>query len=868
MKINHLRFLRQARAVFTAGVVLAGAVAATAQNPLLFETNVFYMRNNALAGTAAPYSAGGGVPAGALLTLTNLTSTNCGFSWYGMRGWSTIQGTTNLWATWVNMTNVVATRYGWTTTTPIPNSWNAASFRLSQYNAYVGAANCQGCHSDKYGGWTNTPHSYAIRELLNPDGSFSGHARSSCLPCHTVGDNQPTGYVYAGTNAASYSSTLANVGCENCHGPAGGHFSYSKDLITPAVSLDPAICGSCHQGAKHPTYTEWNAFTNQAYTIYYFTNTANTNRAYFTNLVTALDPNAPLGVITGGVGHNTGDHQSLGCSPCHAANNRMAMVKEYYDRQAGNPHPVTLFSSVGVTNFVTLTLNGITNLVQISPNNNKYVSDGNAFGAATCATCHDPHGYNYAGQLRYPIASTNWYCVPTVTDPTPVLNANGTTNTGASYNTAFDSYYNPNVQVCGQCHSLRGNRWDGSAYGWITNAVVSNTIIAAGYVNQNTYITNMQVFTNYNYSYVLQGGVPVLTSNLTFTTSPIVFSYATNVWTAGSTNSVTNSTFTLGAYYPLIPYTNNGTVYYTTNSSGDSKPHYAVQYNVLIGQLDYDLAARGGPPNVLTDAHTLAPNQCADCHVPSYAVNAGTNVTGHSFVCDYNSPACQSCHASYTNNPAGLAAHTLIYKMSVSNSMSRVVSLLRQWGTNVAPAILATNYGPLAWEYPSINTYFSAKTTNVLGGVSKIISAGPPSAWNKSGQPSGTNDNVQLKYVPQDIRQIRFALNVLYEDQSYGVHNPTYTSNLLAWAENDVITNQFIAAGWPTFSANVVSGAAPLTVQFSNTGSGSVYSWTFGDGGTDIVANPTHTYTNPGLYSVTCTVDGKSLTRTQYILVQ
>jgi PKD repeat protein len=287
--------------------------------------------------------------------------------------------------------------------------------------------------------------------------------------------------------------------------------------------------------------------------------------------------------------------------------------------------------------------------------------------------------------------------------------------------------------------------------------------------------------------------------------------------------------------------------------------------------LDYDLAARGGPANVLTDAHTLSPNQCADCHVPSYT-SGGANVTGHKFICDYNSPGClaSACHANYTNNAAGFAAHTLSYKMSVSNSMSRVVSLLRQWGTNVAPAILATNYGPLAWEFPSINSYFSTKSTNIVGGVSKIFTTGPQSSFKASATalvPSGTNDNLQLNYVPQDIRMIRFALNVLYEDQSYGVHNPTYTSNLLAWAENDVLTD-FNTTGWPTFSANVVSGAAPLTVQFSNTGSGSLYGWTFGDGGTASASNPSYTYTTPGLYTVTCTVDGKSLTRTQFILVQ
>jgi PKD domain len=341
------------------------------------------------------------------------------------------------------------------------------------------------------------------------------------------------------------------------------------------------------------------------------------------------------------------------------------------------------------------------------------------------------------------------------------------------------------------------------------------------------------------------------------------------VLVAGSTNSLTNSTFALGVYYPLIAYTNGGTTYYTTNSSGDSAPHYSEQYNVLVGQLDYDFAANGGPTNVLTDPHTLAPNQCAACHVPSYAVNASVNVTGHSFVNDYNGCLAQ-CHSS-SGTVAGLALKTLNSKIAVSNGMDRVVSLLRQWGTNVAPAILATNYGPLAWEYPSINSYFSTPSTNVVGGVTKKFFTGPQSSFKLAANalsPNFTNDNLQLAYVPADIRKIRFALNVFYRDQSYGVHNPTYVKSVLAWAENNLM-GRFVAAGWPaTFSADVVSGSAPLTVNFTNTGSGSVYGWTFGDGGTAAAANPSYTYTTPGLYSVTCTVDGKSLTRTKLILVQ
>jgi len=243
----------------------------------------------------------------------------------------------------------------------------------------------------------------------------------------------------------------------------------------------------------------------------------------------------------------------------------MAMVKEYYDGLAGNHHPITLFGS----------------------------ADSQAFGGAACATCHDPHGSNNVAQLRNPITSTNWFAVPsTVTDPTPVLttNSNGTITTNSTsavaYNTIFDSYYNPNVQICGQCHAGgRGMRWDGSAYGLITNLVVSTNITLAGYVPVTTYVTNVQVFTNISYGYVYSNGASVAVTNITITTNYYAVPYVTNqIWVASVTNSVTNSTLSVGAYYPLIPYTNNGVVYYSTNSSGDKTPHYPVQYNVLIGQ--------------------------------------------------------------------------------------------------------------------------------------------------------------------------------------------------------------------------------------------------------------------------------------------
>jgi PKD repeat protein len=75
------------------------------------------------------------------------------------------------------------------------------------------------------------------------------------------------------------------------------------------------------------------------------------------------------------------------------------------------------------------------------------------------------------------------------------------------------------------------------------------------------------------------------------------------------------------------------------------------------------------------------------------------------------------------------------------------------------------------------------------------------------------------------------------------------------------------------FTASPTEGYAPLTVQFTDRSSGAITgrSWAFGDGGSDTIPNPVHTYNNPGVYTVTLTVSGpggsNTLTRPNYITV-
>jgi len=67
-------------------------------------------------------------------------------------------------------------------------------------------------------------------------------------------------------------------------------------------------------------------------------------------------------------------------------------------------------------------------------------------------------------------------------------------------------------------------------------------------------------------------------------------------------------------------------------------------------------------------------------------------------------------------------------------------------------------------------------------------------------------------------------------------------------------------AGAPVanFTATPTTGTAPLNVAFTSTSTGTIstFAWNFGDGGTSTLANPSHTYTTAGSFTVSLTVTG------------
>ena len=91
-----------------------------------------------------------------------------------------------------------------------------------------------------------------------------------------------------------------------------------------------------------------------------------------------------------------------------------------------------------------------------------------------------------------------------------------------------------------------------------------------------------------------------------------------------------------------------------------------------------------------------------------------------------------------------------------------------------------------------------------------------------------------------------------------GIYPLSFMKNLftrLSLALIVLISTGHSAFAQPTasFTADVTSGCSPVLVTFTNTSTGSPtsFSWDFGDNGTSTLQNPAHSYSTPGVYTVT-----------------
>lgn len=107
---------------------------------------------------------------------------------------------------------------------------------------YVGVETCAGCHQKENEVWVTTRHAHAMATLEKKNEQFD----NECVRCHVVG------FEKGGFQTLYTTPQLANVQCEQCHGPGRQHASNPGKGY--GFVATPAACMQCHKAPNDPDF--------------------------------------------------------------------------------------------------------------------------------------------------------------------------------------------------------------------------------------------------------------------------------------------------------------------------------------------------------------------------------------------------------------------------------------------------------------------------------------------------------------------------------------------------------------------------------------------------------------------------------------
>lgn len=158
---------------------------------------------------------------------------------------------------------------------------------------------CTVCHKaggiapDIFPEWAHSGHA----EIFTNNFNTPGHYTTDCLTCHSVGWNPNatnggiddalgypnflTQFTSNGTDFVSKPGNwtkllatipdvakLANVQCENCHGPNGTTLHFNGQVDAARVSLSADVCAVCHgEPARHARFQQWQDSGHSNYSL-------------------------------------------------------------------------------------------------------------------------------------------------------------------------------------------------------------------------------------------------------------------------------------------------------------------------------------------------------------------------------------------------------------------------------------------------------------------------------------------------------------------------------------------------------------------------------------------------------------------------
>ncbi len=211
------------------------------------------------------------VPTGSTATLSDATGRNPEF-------------TPDVTGTYVvTVTDTTVTPNAPVTITINAGLWRGVITGQNENGRPIADVNCRTCHAantpmDQFTPWMNSGHAEVFSQNVN---TTKNHYGPGCFSCHTVGydpaavnggvDEAPdyaaflTSGLYTPGDPdnwtkilAGYPATakLANIQCENCHGPQNSPAHPALNGSRATLSSD--LCGTCHgEPARHGRFQQW-----------------------------------------------------------------------------------------------------------------------------------------------------------------------------------------------------------------------------------------------------------------------------------------------------------------------------------------------------------------------------------------------------------------------------------------------------------------------------------------------------------------------------------------------------------------------------------------------------------------------------------